>query len=68
MKGVITSGGVCSASSLRGTSESCTLLFGSPRRVLEERRCRTLGTGDLMDRLLRLLLTCQHMHTVCAKL
>ncbi|KAA6429621.1 MAG: hypothetical protein FRX49_00055 [Trebouxia sp. A1-2] len=63
VKGVIMSGGVCSA---RGTSESCTLLFGSPRRVLEERRCRTLGTGDLMDRLLRLLLTCQHMHTVCA--
>lgn len=62
------SGGVCSASSLRGTSESCTLLFGSPRRVLEERRCSTLGTGDLMDRLLRLLLTCQHMHTVCANL
>jgi hypothetical protein len=62
------SGGVCSASSLKGTSESCTLPLGSPRRVLEERRCSTLGTGDLMDRLLRLLLTCQHTHTVCANL
>ena len=51
------SGGVWRAISRNGVSDSCTSSLGKPLKVLEDRRCRTLGTGDLMDRLLRLLLT-----------
>ena len=51
----MTSGGACRAIWRRGRFESAP--SGSPFRVLDDRRCSTLGMGDLMDKLLRLLLT-----------